>query len=219
MHTVWDGITRSEVLSESDVRLRHDLADSAKRYDWKRVFSILKDHDGLVNTSRPDGSSWYAPLHQAAHGGAPIEVIERLIRMGAWRTLQNARGERSLDVANKEGHLHLSKSLIPEIKRRVPLGILLKIQLNFHNVICGRAVEFGTIHDLRLPELEPLLEFDKIKFWFAVPGMSGGFSYWLDSEGVGAKLLTESWCRVAEGSGQRHGITCAGSTLIEEGFV
>jgi hypothetical protein len=55
--------------------------------------------------------------------------------------------------------------------------------------------------------------------WFPVPGMYGGFSYRLESVGVEAKLVSESWCRVVGGSGQRHEITSAGSQLVEEGFV
>ena len=70
-----------------------------------------------------------------------------------------------------------------------------------------------------MPELEPLLELDQPKMWFAVPGMYGGFSYLLESPGVQAKIVIESWCRVSGGSGQRHEITSEGSRLVEEGFV
>ncbi len=74
-------------------------------------------------------------------------------------------------------------------------------------------------NDLRLPELEPLLELDRPQMWFTVPGMYGGFCYRLESPGVEAKLIAESWCRVVGGSGQRHEITSEGSRLVEEGFV
>ena len=74
-------------------------------------------------------------------------------------------------------------------------------------------------HALRLPELEPLLELSRPQMWFEVPGMYGGFSYHLESAGVEARLISESWCRVVDGSGQRHEITSEGSELIEEGFV
>jgi hypothetical protein len=49
--------------------------------------------------------------------------------------------------------------------------------------------------------------------------MYGGFSYRLASSGADAKLISESWCRVVGGSGQRHEITSEGSRLVEEGFV
>jgi hypothetical protein len=72
---------------------------------------------------------------------------------------------------------------------------------------------------MRLPELEPLLELASPKMWFPVPGMMGGFSYWLEETGVNAKLVSESWSRGVGGSGQRHIITSEGSTLEAEGFV
>ncbi len=95
----------------------------------------------------------------------------------------------------------------------------MKIQSHFHAVIRGRAAKEVDECRLRLPELEPLLEIDEGKMWYPVPGMYGGFADWLEKEGVDAKLVTESWCRVAEGSGQRHEITSSGSNLVAEGFV
>jgi hypothetical protein len=49
--------------------------------------------------------------------------------------------------------------------------------------------------------------------------MYGGFSLRLKSGGVQAKLVSESWCRVCGGSGQRHEISSQGSRLVAEGFV
>jgi hypothetical protein len=219
MEPVWDGLTRPETLGEESVQVRQGLAHAAKNYDWPRVMAILSEHQELVNTTRPGGSSLYAPLHQAAHGGAPPELVHRLIGLGAWRTLQNVRGERPVDIAERRGHLHLLGILAPDLKRRVPIGILLKVQAHFHAVIRGRAEKEVQQHGLRLPELEPLLEFDDLRVWFAVPGMYGGFSYRLETEGVEAKLVSESWSRVVQGSGERHEITSAGSQLVAEGFV
>ena len=97
-------------------------------------------------------------------------------------------------------------------------GKLVEEDLNVVNLFRGqeRLIEE---HGLRLPELEPLLELARPKMWFAVPGMYGGFSYRLEVDGVHPKLVSESWCRVVGGSGQRHAITPAGSQLVEEGFV
>lgn len=219
MEPVWDGLTHPESLGEDSVRVRQRLAAAAKDYDWTRVLAVLSENPELVNTTRPGGSSLYAPLHQAAHGGAPAEIVHRLIGLGAWRTLQNARGERPVDIAERRGHSHLLGILGPDLKRRVPLGILLKVQGHFHAVIRGRAERQVQEHGLRLPELEPLLEFDDLNVWFAVLGMAGGFSYHLETEGVEAKLVSASWCRIVLGSGERHEITSAGSQLVETGFV
>ena len=172
-----------------------------------------------VNATRPDGPSWYAPLHQAAWHGAAEEVAERLIGLGAWRTLRNDRGERPLDVAERRRHRHLLPILNPVYRHDVRREIIVRLQTHFHAVICGRAERLVNEEGLRLPELEPLLELDTPKMWFPIPGMAGGFSYRLELEGVHARLVSESWCRVVEGSGQRHEITSHGSRLVDEGFV
>ena len=219
MHVIWDGITRKETLSAEATALRDALADAARQYRWSDVFRILADHPHWVNASRPGGPSWYAPLHQAADAGAPIEVVQRLLRVCAWRTLQNACGERPVDIAERKQRRHLLQILTPEPRHRVPPGVLRKIQDHFHDVIRGRAADLVREEALRLPELEPLLELETPATWFAVPGMYGGFSYRLDLSRPEATLVSESWCRVVGGSGQRHEITCRGSALVEEGFV
>jgi len=86
-------------------------------------------------------------------------------------------------------------------------------------VIRERAGRLIEEQHLRLPELEPLLEMECPHIWFPIPGMYGGFSYRLAEVGVEATLITDSWCRVVGGSGQRHEVTSAGSRLVEEGFV
>jgi hypothetical protein len=103
--------------------------------------------------------------------------------------------------------------------RQVPEDTLLAIEQHFHDVIRGRAATLIDEHNLTLPVLAPLLDVEEPKAWFPIPGMYGGFSYWLEGEGDQAKLVTESWSRVVGGSGQRHEITAAGSRLVEKGFV
>lgn len=220
IYPVWDGITRPETLNKSGVQIRQQLADCTKTYNWPGALAILSEHPQLANVTRPGGRSLYAPLHQAAHGGAPVGVIDEMLKIGAWRNLQNARGERPIDVARKRAHHHLIPILKPKLEQDVPLRILLKLQSHFHQVIHERADHLVKEHALRLPELEPLLEMKKdTVVWFAVPGMYGGFAYRLERAGVDPKLIAESWCRVVGGSGQRHEVTPDGSRLVEEGFV
>lgn len=219
MNIIWDGFVRSERQDVDELLRRHSLADAARKYDWVGVSEILHEHGELTNTTRPGGTLLFAPLHQAAHGGAPIEVVSDILRKGAWRTLQNSRGERPIDVAERQGHMHLLPMLAPVLRRKVPYGVLTRMQEHFHKVVLGRAEQQVREFGMRLPELEPLLEYQNERFWFAVPGMYGGFSYWLEADGVEAILISESWCRVVGGSGQRHRITSAGSRLMDEGFV
>ena len=221
---VWDGTTQESTLGESVARARHALADAARRGDWPKVFRLFSRNKQWINATRPGGSAWYAPLHQAAWHGAPVAVVERLVGLGGWRTHRNARGERPLDVAERRGHRHLFEALAPIYKRHVPMRVLSKVQAHFHAVIRDRAEHLVVKHQLRLPELEPLLELDERKLdqpgmWFPVLGMVGGFHYWLEVDGIEPKLVSESWCRVVGGSGQRHEVTSLGGRLVDVGFV
>jgi hypothetical protein len=216
---IWDGVTKSVTLTEQGAKVRQDLADFAKNYNWPKVLDILTENPELVNTTRPGGHSLYAPLHQAAHGGANIEVVTALLKFGAFRTLKNSEGKRAVDVARIRSYVKLVQILEPVYEQHVPATVLSRIQGSLHAVIHERAHRLVEEHALRLPELEPILEFARRRFWFAVPGMYGGFAYWLADSGPNAKLISESWCRVVGGSGQRHEITGSGSTLVDEGFV
>jgi hypothetical protein len=215
----WNGVTQAALLDDEYAAIRHALADASKSGDWPQVFKILNTNAELINTSRPDGKALYTPLHQAAYTGAGITVVRELIDLGAWRCLKNADGHRPVDVAARTGHTHLLEALEPAYKYHVPAAVLQAIQHHFHAVILQTIGQKLSLHNLRFPELEPLLELDECKMWFPVPGMYGGFSFWLDSFGAEAKLVSESWCRVAEGSGMRYEITGSGSTLVAEGFV
>ncbi len=215
----WDGVVLAESLNAEFIQIRNAIADAARNYEWTKLVKLVSKQPELINVARLGSTSLYSPLHQAAHAGAPVEVANQLIQLGAWRTLQNVLGERPVDIAEKRGHRHLLEPLTPIHKHHVPIGILLRMQANFHLVVLGRADELVKQHRLRLPELEPLLELDKPEMWFHIPGMYGGFKYWLDRDGIDCRLIAESWCRVAGGSGQRHEISSSGSRLVDEGFV
>ncbi len=101
----------------------------------------------------------------------------------------------------------------------IPHDTLLAIQAHFHRLVLSRAATVPGANELTLPELTPLLTAPEPTAWFAVPGMYGGFSYRLEGEGMQARLISESWSRVVEGSGQRHEVTASGSKLLDEGFV
>ncbi len=116
----WPGVTRAETLQEDAAATRAVLADAARDGRWDVVREILREHPQWINAPRLGGRSLYAPLHQAAYLGVPPAVVETLLALGAWRTLQNARGERAVDVAERRGHGHLVEILTPVLMRRVP---------------------------------------------------------------------------------------------------
>ena len=195
------------------------FADAARAQDWPRVLELLETWPEWINVSRPGGTARFAPLHHAADGGAPRDVIERLVALGAWRTLRNSSGQRPIDVLDWRRHPDLVSAHEPRLRHGVPPEALQRLQAHFHAVIRGRVDDLITRYEVRLPELEPLLELGDTEVWFAVPGMYGGFKYRLEGSGNNARLVTESFCRVSGGSGQRHEITADGSRLVAEGFV
>lgn len=215
----WDGVRRPETLSAEEVSLRSNLADLARKYEWQGVLRLLTEHPRLINVTRLGGKSMYAPLHQAAHGGASVAVVRELVKLGAWRLLRDQKGDCALDIARRKGHVHLDECLMPIVLHNLRPLVLQQWQKHFHELIRERAREQVQEHALRLPELEVMLEYRPVKCWFPVPGMYGGFLFWLEADGTEAKLVSESWCRVVDGSGQRHEITVAGWRLVDEGFV
>jgi hypothetical protein len=213
-NAIWDGVTRVESLPDAVAKVRQQLADAAKGSCWPTVFAILRDHPEMVNCSRPGSTSRWALLHQAAYNRAEVDVVERLVGLGAWRTLQNDRGERPVDLAVRENYTELLPPLTPQYFADVPCGILLKIQEHFHRLILGWEREWVAEHAIRLPELEPLLEMKKPVVEFLVPYRS--ISYLLDKPGVDALLSTFTVLRTACGGDMyRHAINSAGSTVVE----
>lgn len=96
---------------------------------------------------------------------------------------------------------------------------LQRITAHFHDTIRRRAGTLIAEQRLELPSLEGVPGSEDRAAWFPVPGMYGGFEYWLEIRPEAPQLICESWCRVVEGSGQRHCITEEGAELVDEGFV
>ncbi|MCK6683895.1 MAG: hypothetical protein L6R30_15955 [Thermoanaerobaculia bacterium] len=101
----------------------------------------------------------------------------------------------------------------------MPAETLQQIERHFHSLIRLRAGDLIDKHKVTLPKLSNLPSDSNSMKWFAVPGMYGGFSYWIEGRGRNIKLISESWSRVVEGSGQRHEINTSGCVLVAEGFV
>jgi hypothetical protein len=216
----WHGILPRQDLDEDALARRDAISNAAKAYDWRVLLRLLENAPDLVNAWRPGGDSWYAPLHQAAHGGAPTAIVDKLLQLGAWRTLRTSERQRPLDIARERGHDHLFALLEPRPVHRVAAELLERMQGHFHAVIRSRIDDLvGEPRKLRLPELAPLTEYPSAVFWFAVPGMYGGFSYSMAFRGTKPTMTVSSWSRVIDGSEQRHEITADEARLVEEGGV
>jgi len=105
-------------------------------------------------------------------------------------------------------------------KMQFALDDLNIIQKYFHDLILDRNKynqPFLENENKKLPTITNGIR-EKEK-WYPVPGMYGGFKYYLTEKKEKPMLISESWCRVVGGSGQRHEITTDGCVCVEEGFV
>ena len=96
---------------------------------------------------------------------------------------------------------------------------LQKIQAHLHELIHARAGDRLGAQASSLPALAAGQGTEDDPVWYAVEGMDGGFKYWWDTAAARPRLMSESFSRSVEGSGQLHEITPAGSRLLGEGFV
>lgn len=211
---IWDGITRAETLGEHAVRTRVTLLGAANAGDWDTMLLMLDADEQLINVTMPDDRGFDTVLHHVARHNAPPAIAQELIDRGAFRTVRNAAGERPADIAANLAHEELAARLAPLLLHDVAPGDAAALEVQFHAVIDGRAAELIEREQLRLPQIDPLLELASPVMWFAVPGMYGGFKYELAQDGAEPELLSSSWCRVADGSGQDHSITPRASRLI-----
>lgn len=99
--------------------------------------------------------------------------------------------------------------------KTVDCKVLNKLETQLHALMRERAGRFIAPQELQLPTLKARsLPTAEHPVWFPVPGMFGGFKYWLESTEEPVRLLCDSWSRVVEDSEQRHEITVAGARLV-----
>lgn len=185
---------------------------------WEAALSrIAEKPDLCLNSCYPLDRSEDTVLHRAAGTGAPEGVVRRLLELGAWRGLRNARGERPVDTAARCGHAHLARLLTPRYRLRVAEGALMKLEEHLHVLVREqlRGAYEPIARGLRLPQLEPLLE--RPEDWrLDFPHWYGGFNYWF-ARGGDDPVLAVSWAqRVADITPWMATVTPAGWSHARE---
>ena len=215
----WDGALTLAGRNGENVQEWQSIAAAAKAEEWSDLMVLLGDNPEMVNAVFTEGRSWFSLLHLAAASSAPRALIEDLIGAGAFRTARNSSGHRPVQIARSRGSFELVDILEPELKHPVDSELLPFMQELFHGLIRAAMLAYRVRHRLRLPELSVLTEFTDQALWFPIPGMTGGFHFWLEKEATQEVLIAESWCRINGGSGMRHRITGFEVILAESGFV
>jgi hypothetical protein len=206
----WDGLALRTSFSPEEVVHRDRIADAARNGHWPQLLASLDT--GYVNCTRPGGTKGFAPLHQVAWHGAPVEVAQRLIGLGAWRLLRTTAGKTPLDVARQHGHRHLFDILQPVVRHPLDDEVLQGLQEHLTMLIRGgRYADFVLRQQLRLPQLAPITELTVPKLWFPVPGQYGG----IEIELQGTELMVTNSSR-AGGWSLRYRVTPSSVEFVEE---
>ncbi len=90
------------------------------------------------------------------------------------------------------------------------------LETQFHALIRERAGELlAKESGIELPMLSGAMR-PGVKRWLSIPGMAGGFQYWLErsDQDDALTLIVESWNRDVPGSEARHEITPAGAAFV-----
>ena len=210
----WDGAISG--MNEEWVKKKDRVGAAVEGADWEGLLSLLHETPDLLNAVLRRRSRWFHVLHEVARCHAPVELVCELVRLGAFLTVRDSSGRRPVDVAIKEGFRDLIAPLEPRIERDVNVETLARVQELFHGLIRSTMVAAKVHHEARLPELSVLTEVDNLAVWFPIPGMYGGFNFWLDGADHGIALIAESWCRI-DGDTNRHRITSFEVISVDEG--
>jgi hypothetical protein len=186
---VWDGRTRVEDFRTDDGQILVNSFAHIQQGEWQMLtakLAVLPEYSApyLINAFEPNNSAFNTLLSQSAHHNAPVETIQQLIDLGASRYQRNAQGQNALNIAMAQGHESLYAILQPAPKVSVSLADMQSIEQHIHTIIVSDEIAAGCIKDyaLRLPQVDMLLECEKLNGYFPVPEYFGGFSIWLDRD-------------------------------------
>lgn len=221
----WQGILDPLFVASGAVATANRLADLAKAGDWAEVLMLLESEKKTLAAYqwRPGGTKWFSVLHQAAWHGAPVKVVEKLLKHGGLRGLRDAKGRIPVDVAYERGHSHLFKLLHPP---EPPLDPDLFSHLDQHlsalfyergDMLFADMRELsnkGWPNLLRCPPSAVLPELPRQRAWFPITA-DGGFRITLHQ----GFLEVLSWNSVMKGSGEAHVITGGDVIPVDVGFI
>lgn len=210
----WEGALDRSDFDDQYVADRDSLADAARAGDWTMVLELLRGGRSLVpNHWRLGGESWFTPLHQAAWHGAPVAVVQELVRLGASRGQPAADGRAAYQIALDQGHVGVADAFLPP---RSPLlssrAVGMSLERNLARLVESRIRPHSTARLRPLP-IGVITEAPRGKIvWYPVPGMNGGFAVRLER----SHLVVDSWFQVFGGAGQSHVVTEDGYQLTAE---
>ncbi|MHC1557771.1 hypothetical protein ACR9E3_02385 [Actinomycetospora sp. C-140] len=220
---VWDAVVQRSDLEPTVLALRDSFSDAVEQGHWAHVATLLDRTDEdlpsalSANALRAGDAAGTAPVHHAALQGAHPDVVDDLVRRGAWRTLRTADGDTAEELARRLGHTELADRLRPDLALDVDDETWASLEIFLHALIEVRTRRLG--RRLRPPQLGPLLEHPDATMWVGIPGMYGGFACRWAEDTAEPTVEVRSWSRVVGGSSRAHHVTAEGVGLVTRGLL
>ena len=96
----------------SNMKLKYDILEQSRK-NWQPIISQIKEAKLDVNAALPGPERTL--LHEASHQGN-LEIVKKLIDLGADLSAKTCYGFNALHWASMGGHLEVSQYLVDEVK-------------------------------------------------------------------------------------------------------
>ena len=135
-------------------------------------------------------------------------------------SLPDGEGKLAIDYVDSEATGDYKELLTPSYKFNFMHLELKLLQANFHEIILERVGALVEKYNLILPIISVIIEdISKHKeIYFNVPGMCGGFTYWLEFDETKTEIValwSRSSSKLIGNSEQVHKCTAQGWTLMK----
>ncbi|PVH99990.1 hypothetical protein DM02DRAFT_655864 [Periconia macrospinosa] len=172
-----------DAASKSYNKERVKLYNAAENGDWENIWSILN------NVQRKYGESWancftsdegWTLLHYAAFEPQPVSTCEKLIKMGAWRSVKTTSAEElglpsdmmtPYEIAKANGFKSLYHILKPSFKINISDSRIQSFEEQFRQLIC-EDMDWDDNDERILPGLGVLREGNGIGHFPIAPGVN-----------------------------------------------
>jgi len=200
------------------------LTKESTEDDWDEVlrgFGMMASYNNYAfvwNGDTKEGfpSQRWSVIHHMAYLSAPKEIVEGYKNKGHFLGYKDFEGRTALEHVSNDKDEDYKDLYKPKYKlENIDFDKIKKIEKQFHAVILSRT-DFGVAgliekNNVILPDLSCYLESTaEYSVFFPVPGMYGGFNgifnFSEDKKDI-LSLTTDSFCRIAGGSGESHECT------------
>ena len=203
------------------------LNEKASTEQWNECLYGLKKfrkhyiwNEDIKNDQRVYPSRRWTIIHHAAYYKAPLQIVQKMAIDRYPLSLPDGEGKLPIDHLDSDTPKDIKALFTPSYKMNFLHLELKLLQANFHEVILERVASLVQKYNVILPILSVLLEDvskDK-EVYFNMPGMYGGFTYWLEFDSSKTEILalySRSSSRLVGNSEQLHKCTKEGWTLVK----